>query len=137
LYWIGTASLNHLEVTTGDGSLPSATTGAGIIFPAQGNDVRLSGSDLYVWGFGTCVQVNEHTTITDLGEGNCIKGVVPTSRSGATYAGNMAHITHFWCQQCTYQLAAGPQLASIKIDTMDIETAGTNGIYDPTNLMYG
>jgi hypothetical protein len=135
--WIATARFYHVSVGTGNISLPSSTTGYGVVFPLQGNDVRLSSTDLYVSGFGTCVQTGEHTTITELGESNCINGVVPASRSGAPYAGNMAHIVHFWCQLCTYQLAAGPQLAAIKIDTMDLESTATKGIYDPSNLMYG
>lgn len=137
-FWLGTARFYHVSVgTTNIASVPSNTTSFGIVFPAQGNDVRLSGQDLYVSGFATCVQLGEHTTITELGESSCIKGIVPQSRSGAPYAGNMAHVVHAWIQSSTYGLAAGPQLAAVKIDIFDLENVGTNGIYDPTNLMYG
>jgi hypothetical protein len=135
--WIGTARFYHFSVGTGNSSLPSSTTGFGVVFPLAGNDVRLSSTDLYVSGFGTCVQTGEHTTILELGESNCIKGIVPQSRPSTPFAGNIQHIVHAWCQVCTYQLAAASDVATIKIDSLDIETATTNGIYDPTNKLYG
>jgi hypothetical protein len=135
--WISTSEGHHVGMGTIANTLPTATSGAGLILPTGGNNVHVFWTDLSVSGFGTCVQSGEHTTMIDLNEANCIKGIVPEGRSGQPYPGNLQVFIHPWCQNCTYQLAEGVNTANIDVQDMDIEDAGTNGIYSPSGNLNG
>lgn len=130
-----TLEATNVRVDAGSTSpLPTTTTGAAIIYPMGGNEVRLAADNVVIAGYYRGVVTGEHLQFSSIYGANCVNMLVVDCQSTQ---GNSVQGDYLWGQLNTNLIAAGSSVTEVYIAVADNEVTTSLFLNDPSNLLHG
>jgi hypothetical protein len=131
--------LDLVSTTAAPSAFPTNAAGTAIIFPALGDQVRISADNVAEGGFFNAFVVGEHARIGSLYAANTANCFTFDGGPGSygTYHGNTATAQYLWGLGCTNGIVAGSRLTTINVQVADLENTTGTDILDPSDYLHG